>query len=416
MTGNANSTQVWRKQKQFVEQTVTGRLDNHSAWPRQIFRLELESAGLYQDRTSKILNELRDSNKIGRISLRIGNNDIAFITRPDESDPQPTTDIKTATAKVNEFFEASSDFSELAAYVALCKVCDELGDKVLIEVLPSNNYPYLLGGYRGQVDVLLILGREKIPVEVYNGSDFLSKTKDGYYSKKYNQMKDRYHEENPMRKPMLVSRRADSDMIDSVRRNFDSVVINTDIIIGCEDTHGNIQQYINMLNLGDIIKLIPQIETTEGTKLNGSEFENAARNHQNADKIRPESKLVDAASSLPKEYLKRVRGGVQLHYVNSFYRRTSDTTESNASMVLQEIYNLILREGGVDKQRAMDRGWKKFESNYRNKSELVQFEDEIMEKVGEYITDLKNKRVIEYGSNGKIYARNATHPQPGFSF
>lgn len=412
----ANSNQVWKKQKQFVEQTVESRLNDHPAWPRQIFRLELESAGLYQDRSLKILKELREGNKLGETSLEISDADITFITRPDTPNPKPTDNIRTATTKVNEFFQDSSDFSELVAYTALCKVSDELQNKISIDVLPANNYPHLLGGFRTEVDVLLLLEQEKVPVEVYNGSDFLSKKKDGYHSKKYKQMRNRYQEENPMRRPMLINRRADSDMINAVRSKFDSVAINTDVIVGCEDTHSHIQQYIDMLNLGDIVKLIPQIETAEGIKLNGDEFKNAASSNERADEIRPESELVDAASSLPKEYLERVRGGVQLHYVNTFYRRTSDTTESNASMVLQEIYNLILREGGIDKQRAMDKGWEKFESNYRNKADLVQFEDEIMEKVSKYITELKNKRVIEYGSNGKIYARNATHPQPSFSF
>lgn len=416
MTGNANSNQIWRKQKQFVEQTVNSRLNNHSAWPRQMFRLELESAGLYQDRTSKILNELRDDGVIGKRSLEVGNNDISFMTRPNESNPKPDDDVKNATRKVNEFFEASSDFSELAAYTALCRVCDELRDNISFDVLPTNNYPHILGGLRKQVDVLLLLEREKVPVEVYNGSDFLSKKKDGHHSKKYKQMRDRYQEENPMCRPMLINRRADSDMIDTVRSKFDSVVINTDVIVGCEDTHGDMQQYIDILNLSEIIKLIPRLETEEGTKLNGSEFENAASSNERAAEIQPESKLAGAASSLPKEYLKRVRGGLQLHYVNTFYRRTNDTTESNASMVLQEIYNLLLRKGGVNKQRAMDEGWDRFEADYRNKADLVQFEDEIMEKVNEYINELKNKRIIEYGSNGKIYARNATHPQPSFSF
>lgn len=416
MSSNTGSGQVWGEQKQFVEKTVRTRLNKHPAWPRQMFRLELESAGLYQDRTSKILNKMREDGRIGKMSLDIGDNSISFITRPDESNPQPTNDIRTATAKMNEFFEESSDFSELVAYTALCKVADELQKNIPVHVLPSGNYPRILGGFRGQVDALLLFEREMVPVEVYNGSDFLSKKKDGYHSKKYKQMRDRHQEENPVCKPMLTNRRADSEMIESVRSEFDSVAINTDVIVGCKDTHNDLQQYIDMLNLGNIVKPMSKIETADGTELNGSEFETVASSNEEAYKIRPESKLVDAASSLPKEYLKRIRGGVQLHYVNTLYRRTNDRTKSNAGWVSQEIYNILLREGGIKKQRAINRGWDEFEEDYRDETDLTQFKDEILEKVRDNITELKNKNIIEYGSNGKIYARNATHPQPSFSF
>jgi len=407
---------AWDQQQRFVKQTIENRLESRPAWPRQIFRLELEQADIYQDRSNKILNQLEEDGELGNTSLRLGNNDITFLTRPEEPRPEPDDEIKEATEKLNLFFKESSDFSELTAYASLCKIYDEIGENITgMEVLPSNNYPYHLSGFTGQLDGLMRMRDEYIPIEVYNGSDYLSVEKDGNHSKKYKQIRDRHQDEQPVSSPILINRRSDSNLKTQVRNNFNSLAIDTDVIVGCETSHPQIQDTIELFNLGEIIRILPPLETADGQTFDGEEFIQAAKNQQKAETIRPPSVMAKAAEDLPDQYLSRIRGGVQLHYVNSFYRRASGSTGRQASFLLQQIYNRLLRKGGMARRVAIEKGWEDFEDSYRYIKKARQKKEMILEQARTYIKILQDENVISE-QNGNIYARNSSHPQPTFSF
>jgi len=419
MNTRSSSSDTWDQQQQLIEQAILNRLDDHPAWPRTVFRLELETAGIYQDRSGKILNQLKEDGKIGVKSLNINhhdNNPIPFITRPEDPLPDPTDDIREATADLNAFYRESSDFSELTAYTALCKVRDEIGDNITaMEVLPSNNYPLQLGGFQSQLDGLVRIDNEYVPIEIYNGSDYLSKRSDESLSKKYKQIQNRFRDEQPISHPMLINRRSDGKMKKEARKSFNTVVVDTDIIIGCEDTHPEIKHIAKKFNLSNIIRLIPPLKTKSGEELDGADYITASRSNQEAKTIRPASEMVEAADALPPQYVKRIRGGVQLHYVNMFYRKASETVERNAAGVLQQIYNILLREGGMTRQTAIDMGWDTYEENYTYVKSLKEQEEMVREQTHTYITQLREANVIEE-ANGKIYARKAAHPQQTFSF
>ncbi|WP_336330947.1 hypothetical protein [Haloarcula sp. CGMCC 1.2071] len=239
--------------------------------------------------------------------------------------------------------------------------------------------------------------------------------KDGYHSKKYNQIRERAREERPIRNPMLINRRSDSDFKEHVRKEYNSVVVDTDIIVGCQDTHPEINRISELFNLTGIIHLLPPLETESGEELDGEGFINAARRNDQAEIINPSSELAAAASTLPDQYLKRIRGGVHLHYVNTFYRSASDRTHRDASLLLQQIYNLLLREDGMTRQEVLDMGWEELIQGYRNIKSLQQRESDIRDQTRVYIAQLLEENVVAENS-GKIYARKSRHPQTTFSF
>uniref|UniRef100_UPI00300EABED hypothetical protein n=1 Tax=Haloarcula sp. CGMCC 1.2071 TaxID=3111454 RepID=UPI00300EABED len=137
MGRSESGQEIWEKQQRFIEQAIVSRLNDHPAWPRSVFRLELEKANIYQDRSNKILHQLEGEGVIGSTSVELNDNEIPFITRPESPTPSPEDEIKEATEALNSFYLESSDFSELTAFTALCKIDDEIGDNITGTLLRS---------------------------------------------------------------------------------------------------------------------------------------------------------------------------------------------------------------------------------------------------------------------------------------
>jgi len=408
MSGSSSGPPKREQQRQFVASTLERRLDEHPAWPANIFKLELEGAEIYQDRTGEILSDLLNNGEVGKTKIPLGGSDIPFVTRPEDPPPEPDDEIRAATREFNQFLRESSDFAELTAYVALCKVYDEIGaDITAMDVLPKGERPHRLNGIDNELDGFMQLRNEYIPVEVYNGADYLS------VSGKYQQLCDYSIDEQPMSNPLLINRRADTDIKSRVRAELNGMVIDTDVILGCEETHPDLEAVLDLFNLGGIVQLLPPLTTDSGTDLVGADYDNAVTN--NPGLIRPPAELAVAADTLPDQYVRRIRGGVQLFYVNSFYRSASERTEWEASLVLQEIYNLLLRIGGMTRPVALDMGWDEFTDSYGNVKSANQRQGMILDQTRDYIQQLLEERVL-VEQNDQLHARRATHPQQTFSF
>ena len=145
----------------------------------------------------------------------------------------------------------------------------------------------------------------------------------------------------------------------------------------------------------------------------GADYDNAVTNSPSL--IRPPAEVVVAADTLSDQYVRRIRGGVQLFYVNSFYRSASERTEWEASLVLQQIYNLLLRVGGMTRQVALDMGWDEFTDSHGNVKSANQRRGMILDQTRDYIQQLLEERVL-VEQNDQLHARRATHPQQTFSF
>ena len=402
------------RQYRVIASAVDNRVDEYQAWPANVLKLESEGMEIYQDRTGAILKRLLREDRVGKDSLNLVNSNIPFVTRPGDSSANPTDEVISSTEQLLEFFKSSSDFAELAAYVAFCKVYDEIGSHITaMNVLPKGERPHHLNGVTNELDAFMQMGDEYIPVEVYNGGDYLSKRSFGELSDKYKQLQDYSNDEEPVSNPILVNRRADTEFKKETRKEFNGIVVDTDVILGCEEDHPNLTDTLDLFNLNEIVHLLPPLETASGRELTGEDYDDLVTN--DPGEIRPPSKMAEAAEDLPDEYLKRVRGGVQLFYVNTFYRSATGRTEREASLVLQAIYNLLLREGGKPRQVALDEGWDEFTDSYRQVKSVRGRKNMIMEQAGEYITQLLDERILTERNN-EVHARKATHPQQTFTF
>lgn len=396
----------------FAKQIALRRLDSYSAWPRTAYRLECEAVGVYQDESGKALKDLKDSGEIDRKDVTIDGTQRVYFTRPESPTPEPDDEIQTAVRRFESFLTQSGYFANLAVYVALCKIHDELSDYITgFEVLPESHRPYLLNNPGRRPDAIVLLPDEKVPIEVYNGGDYL-----GTNTRKHDQLKDlsTNPDGSPSTNPMLISHRSDDDIKKSVRK-MNGLVVDTGLILACENRRDEIQDVLKTLHLESRIDFIPEIETAEGETLDGEDYENLSRGEDDVAIIHPPSKLAPAAADLPNQFLQRVRGGVQLQYVNSIYREGHEPTTADACFVLQEMYNILLREGGHTRQEIIDKGWENATDRYRRIKSANQRKPPILEKASSLPNRLRDEHIITE-RNGELHARMAKHPQQDLTF
>ncbi|WP_310930535.1 hypothetical protein [Halogeometricum luteum] len=394
----------------FVENRVSSVLQDYSAWPANILKLECEKYGIYQDATGAVLAELLSNGDVSKISVEISNSNHPFFTEPGGSKDNVTHEIESALKDLDKFQTNYAYFAELTAFVALCKVHDEIGPHIAgFDVLPKGPRPHLLHTSDGTPDGFAILPGEYLPLEVYNGRDYL-----GTGGDKHGQLYDFSSDEGIISNPILVNRRSDQE-IKKEARSLNGMVIDTDVIIGCEDAVPNLPEILELFNIEELFELLSPLETEGGLKLDGGDYHSIALNGEEGRSLRPPSKMVPAAKQLPEKYIKRIRGGIQLQYVNSYYRQATDRTQREASLVLQNIYNHLLREGGKRRSTAIDAGWDRMIDQYRRIKSAQKRREMILDKTREYITELHSKNVI-YERDGKIYARSSEHPQQSLSF
>jgi hypothetical protein len=160
---------------------------------------------------------------------------------------------------------------------------------------------------------------------------------------------------------------------------------------------------------------IPEIETADGEFLDGEEYKNLSLGEDDVDLIYPPSKLAPGAADLPEQFLQRIRGGIQLQYVNSIYREGHDPTTSDACFVLQEIYNILLREGGHTRQEIIDKGWEKATTRYRRIKSADERKPAILDKARSLVNRLRDEHIITE-RNSELHARKAQHPQQDLTF
>lgn len=403
----------------FISNILEQRLNSYQAWPANIFKLECEGYDLYQNATGNVLNELLEEGAIGKTFEEIHDKDRPFITRPDADSAVEEPEVIDATTEVYDFLTDNGHFADLAAYVALCKIYDELHSHIQLDILPEGPRPNLLHYPGRDPDGLIMLPTEYVPVEVYNGRDYL-----GTNGRKYNQLTDlasfefvdgELREDEQLNShPFLINRRCDQDLKNAVRKR-NGMVVDTDCIIACEETYPDIDDALQMFNLTPLVHRLPRLETDDGIALDGDKYIDISGNTGEDGILRPPSKLVAAADELPDQYIRRIRGGVQLQYVNSFYRRVSGRTRREACLVLQTIYNQLLREGGWDEQIALDEGWTEMREQYRRIKSPEQRKDMILEETRNLLNTLREEDLISE-RNGGLHARKSTHPQQSLSF
>jgi len=78
--------------------------------------------------------------------------------------------------------------------------------------------------------------------------------------------------------PILVNRRADTEFKKQARKEFNGMVVDTDVILGCKENHPNLTDTLDLFNLNEIVHLLPPLETASGRKLTGEDYDNLVTN------------------------------------------------------------------------------------------------------------------------------------------
>lgn len=389
-------------QFQVVEGGVKGYFDEYDAWPVSPFKLELETAEIYQDVTGACLSELESEGKIN-YSVFDGHK---YIVSPDSSSPSPDPRIKNATNRFYDFFDRQSNayFAELCAYVAICKVYDEL--PVSMDVHPKGNYPRKFRGKDIELDVFVEFFQERFPIEVYNGFQFVDDEHN-----KISELEQLSSDGEPMSNPVLFNRLSSPFSKKEVPKN--GLIIDTRSILGCEENNENMAETVNILHIESHFELLPRIQTNEGLEFDGTDWHGAPDNYSD---VQP-SKMVPSASDLPDSYLRRIRGGLQFQYVSTLFRRMSEPVDQIAATVIQDIYHHLLRHPkGTPHGDVIDIGWKSYQKRHKHvKTEVTRFEPDIKERARELLSRLLSDDIV-IDRGGELYARSSLHPHVSLDF
>ena len=396
-----------------IRQNIETRVGDNTAWPVKGFKLEMEKYNIYQDATGIAVD-----NHSGIEKLKVDGNTYYVEDGTDESEVKDS-EIYEVTERFREFLDKSGLIANLSAYVALCKVYSELDGAIeQMELHPEDNFNMLF--FTGRTpDAMIRFPGEYNPIEVYNGTDFLNERTD-----KYDQLMDLsdsedYHIESS---PILINRRSEKEFKDELlERNV--VVIDTDYILAYSDIHSRYEDAVKRLNVNSLVHEVPRFEAANGDMIDGYDYdvsEDGDHDYSDAermDALRPPEDMISDVDNLPDDYLKRVRGGVQLQYVYTLYRRATNSTSTRraATLVMQETYNNILRANtAVDRDTALQDGWDDAEDQYdwlnqMNKSNIIDEADNIVD-------EMEEEKILTVPQSGKISPRQATHPAPTFSF
>jgi len=396
-----------------IRHNIETRLEDNIAWPVKGFKLEMEKYNIYQDATGIAVD-----NHGGIEKLKVGGNTYYVENGTDESDVEGT-EIYEVTENFREFLDKSGLIANLAGYVALCKVYSELNGSIeQMEVHPENNFNMLFFTERTP-DAMIRFPGEYNPVEVYNGADFLNDRADKYDQLMDLSASDDHHIESS---PILINRRSEKDFKDKLlKRNV--VVIDTDYILAYSDVHSRYEDALERLNVDSLTHEVPRFEAANGDMIDGYDYDvSEDGDHDYSDDERmnaltPPEDMISDVDNLPDDYLKRVRGGVQLQYVYTLYRRATNSTPTRraAALVMQETYNNILRANtAVDRDSALQDGWDDAEDQYNWLNQMDK--SDIMDEADNIVDELEDEKILTVPQSGKISPRQATHPQPTFSF
>lgn len=384
-------------------------LEDHVAWPVREFKLSMELRELYQNTTGVAMDQLDD---VHTVSV---DEDRYYVRESTSSNAVQNSQVYQKKNRINEFLSESGNIANLVAYIATCQVYSELNIGGM-GVRPEDNHGATLYHTSREPDVLVIFSEEYMPIEVYNGADYFNTN-----NNKNEQLEDlsSHREIDVSSNPMFINRRSMQQFHEHMMK-MNSVVVDTDIIFTSEQTHQEYASDIEFFNIGGMIMAMPKLTGANGDQLGGDDYDVQANGEleysaeERREALLPADEMLTDVDQIPPEYLQRVRGGIQLHYVNTLYRRTEDTERGAAALVTQNMYNDILRKNeGKPIDTAITDGWNSASGNFRWLDDCDR--DRVFDETKEIIGELSDDRVITVREE-EITPRQSTHPQPPFSF
>lgn len=394
----------------FIEETGKSRINSYPVWPTNIFQLELEEAGIYQNKSGRYLAQMIDDEELAEEHI----DGVPYIYDPSAELNLQGTQVKQATDTFYEYRNNHSQaaFPELTLYVALSKESTLLNGNFM-EIYPKGNYKHILRGMPDEIDGLLKLNGEWFALQVYSGIQLLTMESHSGKRDKVQQAEKVSNDKTPKTNPVIISHLASENVRDHMRDPHDGTVLDTQKLIACEANHSQLEGALKFLNIRDRVEFIPRLSTCyDKLKLDGERFDELVDEVPTA--ITPE-KVELGATDLPDRYRRLVRGMLHLLYVNTFWRQANGRTEREASFLLQEAFHHLLRRDGMNIDDYIDIGWAELEDRLRNIKAARQREPMIRDKAREYVSTLIDQNVMRQRGD-TIYARNSSHPHTSLSF
>jgi hypothetical protein len=285
-------------------------LENYPAWPRREFNLSMESRQLYQDTTSSAIDAYGD---VSRVTV---DGKVFYSYNDTAKDTIRGSEPYDKTFRIDEFLSRSGNMANLATYIAICQVYTELKDDMM-EVRPEDDFRMTLYHTDRVPDAYIRFPNEHVPVEVYNGGDFVNDRND-----KHDQLMDLKSTEDQDIEcnPMFVNRRSTMDYKEQML-NQNTVIIDTDLLFASESLYQDYQDAIDFFDLDSIVEVLPRLKATNGDLIDGDDYDIQVNGDQGYstsernDVLLPPAEMTTDSNKLPDEFLRRVRGGIQLHYV-----------------------------------------------------------------------------------------------------
>ena len=391
-----------------ISRDIESRLDKHVCWPSREYKLELEQREVYQDTTGTVLD------RHDTIEKREIDNTPFYVRESTSKGEITSSEAYVKKPKIDEFFSNSGNMANLAAYVAVCKVFSELEVPVK-ELYPEGNFQSILDTKR-RPDILARFPGEYVPIEVYNGRDFLNS-----YANKHDQLTDLMSSSGVggESNPLLINRRSTHDYQNKmIEKNV--VIVDTDCLLTNKTLYDKYESTIEFFHLEGMIERLPRFEDSLGNKLDGDDYDYEAGGPNKYDTmsrreaLTPPEDMISDVSELPTEYIKRIRGGIQLHYVNTLFRRANNSARKAACLITQNMYNNLLRaDSGVPQDTAIGNGWDDANEQYSWIDSIDS--GEIDTELKSIIKKLTEEKVLTISRGDRLTPRQATHPQPTFS-
>jgi hypothetical protein len=382
-----------------VQKAAKEHLKRASVWPRTIFEFEMRGAGVYPDFAGRSLYELHERGDIGEQKEIQGRN---YFTRPGEEEFLSSV-VENAVNNYYDLLDEIGKFGELVAYTSLSKIGEEY-DHLIDIVEPEGDKTHRLRGIPRKPDAFLEYGNMCSPVEVYNGTEYVTEG----HKKVAQQTIPAGSREEPHSRPLLIGPFA-SETAEEKVLNGDGVIAQTGKPLVCKSHLDEYGPSLEYLNLKSNFKFINKIKTKEGEEIDGEKYDNLLGS-PDYRRITPDKIQADR---VPTEYIKRVRGGVQLTYVSSLYQRAESKINEYACLVLQPMFHHLLRQDTCSIDDLIQFGWKDMGERYpRVKANVAK--DRILEIAREYMQDLVEKMILEQ-SGDRYSTFKSAHPHISLS-
>ena len=386
--------------RKIVETAVSSRLEKKDAYPTSILKLALEGAGIYQDFSGSVIDDLVERGIVKKSRF----NKQPYIFRPMFDTIRDTEDVRHQAERLDAFMKVQKDrrksgsMAELVVYVALCKAYLELRENIVIRLLPRKQYPEL-NNTDWEVDAQLIIRGENFPIDVSNSIQHIMTD----YGKV--QRAQEVHE-GGLANPVLVNRMSSKD----VKRRYsmwNGGVCDLTHLILLDDQEIDCREVTRDFGVDKQIHWVPPLRIA-GEEWDGRVYDMKIRERVDGRLSTTYEDFAAASDQIPEEVLTKIRGLVRSLYIGTEYRQAESEDERLLALLLQSAYAYLLR----------CRGWVELEEPYEYASKTLRGgrrvafykrEDEFKDRIAQKFEFLKTCGFLRRRKS-RYVVDDAVHP------